>query len=390
MRASLLTGGQDPHYAVGLARALADHGVTLDVIGSDELEDAGFDYPGIRFLNLRGSASGQGSAARKALTLCMCYARLLLYAATSPNVVFHILWNTRIEWFDRTFLMFAYRLFGHRVLITAHNVNAARRDGADGWLNRLTLRIQYHLCDGIFVHTPRMSEELQSDFGVPRDRILEITYAVNDVVPRRHVTRDFARESLGLKPSDRVLLFFGNIAPYKGLDQLVQTLKDLTERSRDYHLLVAGQPKRFGSSYWQDIKRYIETASLDDHVSLHIKHIPDHEIEVYFVAADLLVLPYVEIFQSGVLFLGYRFGVPVVATDVGSLRESVIDGVTGYVCAKGDRGALTAAIERFFAGPIFAAGGVARDVIAKRFEECHSWSQAAATIVETYSKAGRP
>ena len=62
---------------------------------------------------------------------------------------------------------------------------------------------------------------------------------------------------------------------------------------------------------------------------LRIQFIPDEEMELYFKAADVLVLPYKEIFQSGVLFLAYSFGLPVIATDVGSFREDIVEGQDG-------------------------------------------------------------
>ena len=79
-----------------------------------------------------------------------------------------------------------------------------------------------------------------------------------------------------------------------------------------------------------------------------IQFIPDDEVEVYFKAADVLALPYTHLFQSGVLFLAYNFGLPVVSTDVGSIREDVLEGVTRYLCKPRDPADLTGAIEEYF------------------------------------------
>ena len=64
---------------------------------------------------------------------------------------------------------------------------------------------------------------------------------------------------------------------------------------------------------------------------LRAEYIPDDETELYFKAADVLVLPYRHIYQSGVLFLGYSFGLPVLAADVGALKEEIVEGKTGFV-----------------------------------------------------------
>ena len=104
--------------------------------------------------------------------------------------------------------------------------------------------------------------------------------------------------------------------------------------------------------------------------------IRDEDIEVYFKAADVAVLPYTYIFQSGVLFLAYGFGVPVIATDVGSLREDVVDGRTGFVCAPRDATALAAAIEQYFSSDFYRNLEERRHQIRHVVSEEHAWSRA--------------
>ncbi len=81
---------------------------------------------------------------------------------------------------------------------------------------------------------------------------------------------------------------------------------------------------------------------------------PDDETEVYFKAADALVLPYTDIYQSGVLSLGYSFGLPTIATEVGSFREEIIEGETGLICRPADPADLAQAIERYFSSSMYA------------------------------------
>ena len=89
-------------------------------------------------------------------------------------------------------------------------------------------------------------------------------------------------------------------------------------------------------------------------VLLRADFIPDDETEVYFKAADVLVLPYRHIYQSGVLFLGYSFGLPVLAADVGSLKDEIVEGKTGFVFRPEDPVDLARAIERYFASDLYA------------------------------------
>ena len=125
------------------------------------------------------------------------------------------------------------------------------------------------------------------------------------------------------------MLFFGRIQPYKGLEYLIEAFESVVGEGSPYRLIIAGEPKKEYEQYWFGIRRRIENGPARDKVLQAITYIPDDETEVYFKAADALVLPYTDIYQSGVLFLGYSFGLPTIATDVGSFREEIIEGETG-------------------------------------------------------------
>ena len=111
---------------------------------------------------------------------------------------------------------------------------------------------------------------------------------------------------------------------------------------------------------------------------------PDEETEIYFKAADVLVLPYVHVFQSGVLFLGYNFGLPVIASDVGALREEIIEGQTGFVCEPRNTRALAAAIQRYFTSELYQTLESRRPAIQAFASEQYSWSKVASITVGVY------
>src|SRR5713226_7558450 len=143
---TLLTGGSDRPYVFGLTKELISKGAALDLIGSDELDSPEFQSkPGLNFLNLRGDQRPDSSLVRKTSRVLRYYSKLIRYAATAKPKIFHILWNNKFETLDRTLLMLYYRFLGKNIVLTAHNVNAGRRDSKDTPLNRLTLRIQYRL-----------------------------------------------------------------------------------------------------------------------------------------------------------------------------------------------------------------------------------------------------
>src|ERR1700734_3674064 len=225
----LLTGCQDRPYASGLAMALISKGVSLDIIGSDEIDSPELHTtPNVRFLNFRGSQRNDANFPEKLSKLLVYYVRLIRYAARSKPKTLHILWNNKFEFFDRTILMLYYKMLGKKIVLTAHNVNQARRDSKDSWLNRTTLKIQYRLCDHIFVHTQKMKDELCQDFDVPENAVTVIRHPVNDAFPDTELTPIEAKRSLGLRVDEKAILFFGRIRPYKGIEYLLDAFRILS------------------------------------------------------------------------------------------------------------------------------------------------------------------
>jgi D-inositol-3-phosphate glycosyltransferase len=383
----LLTGCQDRPYAYGLAMALVSKGVGVDVIGSDDIDSPELHVtPNLRFLNLRGNQHESTNFAEKLWRLAVYYARLMRYAARSKPRILHILWNNKIELFDRTLLMAYYRLCGKKIAFTAHNVNQARRDAKDSLLNRLTLRIQYQLCDHIFVHTKKMKDELCQDFGVAEKAVTVIRHPVNDAFPDTDLTPSQAKRQLGLQENEKAVLFFGRIRPYKGIEHLLAAFHPLAANHSDYRLIIAGEPKKGSEEYRHQIEQTVKTEFKPGQIIMKIQFIPDEEMEVFLKAADVLVLPYKEIFQSGVLFLAYSFGLPVVATDVGSFREEIVEGRTGFLCQPGDPAELAKAIETYFASDLYKNLKVRRQDLKDYADANHSWNAVADLTRNAYAE----
>ena len=384
---ALLTGGIDKHYAYGLAAALGSRGAVMDLIGSDELDGPELrGIPRANFRNLRGDQRSDAKIVDKVLRISRAYAKLIRYATSSKAKLFHILWNNRFEVFDRTLLMLYYKFLGKKVVLTAHNINKERRDAKDTRLNRLTLWIQYHLTDHVFVHTDKMKSELTGEFGVPESRVTVIPFGINNAIPRTKLSSTEARERLGIRDTEKTILFFGEIKPYKGLDYLVAAFQKNSAERDDYRLIIAGRPKPGCEEYWRAVEEAIQKDVSSGRIVVRAKFIPDTEIEVYFKAADILVLPYRHIYQSGVLFLGYSFGLPVLAADVGSLKEEIVEGETGFVFKPDDPADLAEAIDRYFASDLCANLKGQREKIEAFANLRHSWDTVALLTMQVYSE----
>jgi glycosyltransferase involved in cell wall biosynthesis len=155
--------------------------------------------------------------------------------------------------------------------------------------------------------------------------------------------RKEALDLIGLRENQRYVLFFGFIREYKGLDLLLDAMADERMEKLGVKLIVAGEFYGDPKPYQEQISRH----DIGDRVVLHTEFIPDHEVNRYFCAADLVVQPYKNATQSGVSQIAYHFEKPMVVTNVGGLPEIVPDGKAGFV-VKPDSQEIADAIVRYF------------------------------------------
>ncbi len=141
-----------------------------------------------------------------------------------------------------------------------------------------------------------------------------------------------------------------------------------------YHLLIVGE-------FFESIDRYraqLESLMANKQLTLVDRYVPNEEIPLYFSAADLVIAPYVSTSQSGVIQIAYGFSKPVIATKVGGIPESVIDGQTGYLVPPTDAHAIATAIRRYF--DLDEKETFRNKIIQER--EKNSWDRMVKTIEE--------
>ena len=143
----------------------------------------------------------------------------------------------------------------------------------------------------------------------------------------KNFDQDKFKKELGIKSENNVLLFFGYVRKYKGLDLLIKAMPEIIRQKPNTTLLIVGE-------FYDDPKPYLDlinSLSLVDKIKVVNKFVPNEEVEKYYRISDLVVLPYRSATQSGILNVAYGFSKPVLVTNVGGLAEFVEDGVTGYV-----------------------------------------------------------
>lgn len=180
--------------------------------------------------------------------------------------------------------------------------------------------------DGFLVMVDAVRDELATFRGATDKPTVVSPHPLYDHYGTR-LPRAEACRLLHLDTSPRYLLSFGFIRHYKGLDLLLDAMADPAVVAQGVHLIVAGEFYGDATAYHEQIQRL----QLTDRVHLFTDYIPDDEVNRYFSAADLVVLPYRSATQSGVTQIGYHFERPMLVTHVGGLPEIVPDGVAGLV-----------------------------------------------------------
>ena len=157
------------------------------------------------------------------------------------------------------------------------------------------------------------------------------------------VTKTEARKHLGLDEKDRLILFFGFIRQYKGLDLLLKAMADTRIKKENIKLVVAGE-------FYEDDKAYLQLIrdnNLQEQVILKTNFIPDSEVKYFLCSGDCVVQPYKNATQSGVTPLAYHFEKPMIVTNVGGLPSLVPDEKVGLVCEP-EPGSIANAILKFY------------------------------------------
>lgn len=203
-------------------------------------------------------------------------------------------------------------------------------------LKKLAAKTVLKKADRLITHSKEDTRRLKDLIGDHIHTVTAFHPTYTDISAQRY-TKEQAKEELEL--SGAVLLFFGFVRDYKGLDLLLNAMPMILKR-KSVTLLIVGE-------FWKDKQKYlnqIEGFALSTRVRVVDEYVPNESIGVYFSASDLVVQPYRSASGSGVAQLAYGLDRPVIATNVGSLTEVVKDGINGRIVEPEDTTALANAI----------------------------------------------
>lgn len=227
-----------------------------------------------------------------------------------------------------------------KILFVCHNVFPHERFPLDRFLIKITLKQG----DCYIVQSGTDAKDLKSIIKNPVFR--QAVHPTYNAFKIQNMSMEGARQELGIEPDKKILLFFGFIREYKGLKYLIQAMPEIVSKIKDVELLIVGD---FASE--EDKNTYMELirkCNVLENIKVYDGYIPDKEVEKFFAACNLVVLPYISATQSGIVQIAYGFEKTVVVTNVGGLPDVVTDGKTGYVVEPENTDALAEAIFRYF------------------------------------------
>jgi glycosyltransferase involved in cell wall biosynthesis len=253
----------------------------------------------------------------------------------APDVVIMQWWH---PYFAPCYYLLCKFLKKIPVLFTCHNVFPHERFPLDRFLCKMVLKQgNYYIVQSHLDEKDLLSVKADAEYIVT-------PHPTYNAFKMQGMSKEDARKLLNVGQETPMLLFFGFVRAYKGLKYLLDAMQEITQQITEIQLWVVGDFGEDRDVYLEQIERN----GLKDYVTLVEGYIPDREVEKYFAAADLVVLPYTSATQSGIVQIAYGFETPVVVTDVGGLPDVVSDRMTGYVVPSQNAHAIADSVVRFF------------------------------------------
>jgi glycosyltransferase involved in cell wall biosynthesis len=256
------------------------------------------------------------------------------------------------------------------IITTIHDVILHTGDLESRIIPKFTHKLAIRYCDQIIVHGEALKKEMMKEYSKKPDEISVLHRGINSIYRRYVETK--------IEEMDHTVLFFGRIWGYKGLQYLIEAEPRITREIPNFKIIIAGRGEDVNKMYGDKMVN-------KDRYVIHNKHIPNAMVAELFQKASVVVLPYTDASQSGVVPLAYAFGKPVVVTNVGSLPEVVDDGETGFIVPPKDSNKLGDAIIE-----LLKNGAKRKRMGEKAYrkgEEELSWGRIAFRTVEVYKKA---
>jgi glycosyltransferase involved in cell wall biosynthesis len=211
-----------------------------------------------------------------------------------------------------------FRLRRKPVVFTIHNVQSHKKH----FLYRFVTKVVLRLGSYFIVHSKPHIAQLIKYYSIPPERVIQIPHGPLDFHVQNDMDRNLVRSEMGFHTHEKIILLFGAIRPYKGVDTALKAFAKVVARIPEARLVIAGKLWERWERYW----RLIERLGIGDNIKTYLRYIPSGEVWKFFTASDLVILPYHHFdAQSGVGATAISFRKPIIVSDVGGLPELVVD-----------------------------------------------------------------
>lgn len=317
-------GGMD-YYDYGLAMGLGANNVEVVFYTSNETKIR--EYPNVDTLFYFKEMWGRNFLIKVSKYLKGHYSAIKDMKIRGIKII-HLHFFT-FRFIDLIILWYA-RINNLKLVVTIHDVTSF-----DKKANSFIERTCFNYINGVILHN-------QSSLNAFKEKFKVLIPSV--IIPHGNYLPFIEDVSIikGENTGKFTLLFFGQIKKVKGLDVLLEALSIVKKNSCQIELIIAGKAWKSDLNEYREL---IKKLNLEDIVTTEFRYILDEEVASFYKQADLVVLPYREIYQSGVLLLTLSYGKPVLCSDLGAFKEIVIDNENGFLFDSGSPRHLAAKIE---------------------------------------------
>lgn len=321
-------------YDFGLCKAVAEQGTDLVFYTCDETKlDTQFSFP-FKTEKPFKKIYGKDLKLLRGIRYALGSYQASSHAADSGLKVvhFHVYHFAGREYLN--FLLFKRK--GFRIVATIHDVESFDKFGEKTNISKYAKFGK--LMDRIIVHSEYARESVKKYFPLfPEEKIHIVPHGDSDFLFNKTIDRMEARRQLNLPLDQKLVLFFGQIKKVKGLDVLLKAWSNVCGKMKGAKLMVVGRPWKVEQDLFDTI---VKEKKLADDCILNYSYVPNEVIPLYFAAADVVVLPYREIYSSGVMIRSLDYGAAIIASDLDTFKKIIVDGENGVLFKNEDENDL--------------------------------------------------
>jgi len=364
-------GSSHHYYLYGQSIGLLNNKCEVRIYTNKETQNP--NIPGLGFYTFFGSIFSSKRKILSGIKYLLGSVHSILHARINGCIIFHF-HVFHSDLFVLYNMILVKILFGRNV-ITIHDVHSFKNKKD----NIHIVEFIYKLANIVITHNDFSKKEVLSLTDIKENKIKVIPHGNYNLFLELRYNKVESRQVLNIAQNKKVLLFFGMIKKVKGLEILLKALIKIKDYNPDIFLVIAGKAWNNDFTNYQQI---IDKNNLQDYCLIHNNYISDEKLPYYYLSSDLVVLPYREIYQSGVLMMALSFEKAVLASNLKPNKEMIKDNHDGFLFETGDAESLADKIITIFSDK------VKLDTVSKNgailAKEKYNWNDIGSQLTQAY------